>query len=218
MSQPTRQDAERLLAKYAKPEHIPEFILGHGWFKSKDEHDLTVDAKPLPDKEYCWAYLQKLCTERYVIVAKSRQLVVTWLTLAYLVARVVLHKNLLVVYQTKREPDAHEMLVRCKFMYDNLPVWVKRLRPRIPAPADIKEKLVIPSMGSFIWGLPQGGDIIRSNTVSIYYGDEMDFQPEARKAIRAVMPSIIGGGQFIVTSTPNLGGPMEKLIKGEMER
>jgi len=209
----TTTDAENLLVKYQK--NIPDFILGHGWFKTKDEHDDRYPAKPLPDKPYCWAYLEELCKEQYVLVAKSRQLVVTWLTLAYLVAKVTLFRNLLVIYQTKREDDAFEMIVRCKFLYDHLPVWVKHLRPRIPTPRDVKEKLVIPKTNSFIWALPQGGDIIRSNTVSIYYGDEFDFQPEARKSLRAVMPSIIGGGQFIVTSTPNLGGPMQALIKGE---
>jgi hypothetical protein len=209
--------AELLLAEYAEPEHLVEFILGTGYFHTKDEHDLKVAKKPLPDKPYARAYLHELVTEQYVIVPKSRQMVITWLTMGYLVARLLTGSNLLIIAQTKREDDAESLVERAKFLYGHLPAWIRKARPRILPPKDAKGELVLPGSHSKLWGIPQGADVIRSNTVSIYYGDELDFQPESRASIRAAMPSIIGGGQFIGTSTVELGGVMEELINGKDE-
>jgi hypothetical protein len=41
------------------------------------------------------------------------------------------------------------------------------------------------SNGSIVWGIPQGGDIVRSYTPSIVFLDEAAFQPEAQRAYTA---------------------------------
>jgi len=207
--------AEGMLEDYGKKENLLDFIIGTGYFKTKDEHDLQVKSKPLPDKPYAKAYIHELITEQYVIVPKSRQMVITWLTMAYLVARLLTGSNLLIIVQTKKEEDAWSLVDRAKFTYDHLPAWIRKARPRVPAPVDSKGELSLPGTYSKLWGIPQGADVIRSNTVSIYYGDELDFQPESRASIKAAMPSIVGGGQFIGTSTVELGGVMESLVNGK---
>ena len=221
----TESKADGLLAEYGKPENLVDFIVGTGYFNTKDEHDTgffaqkgkvgEAEIRPLPDLPYTRAYLYELTTQQYVIVPKSRQMTITWLTIAYLVARLITGSNLLIIGQTKREEDAFSLVDRGKFMYDHFPSWIRKARPRIPPPGDSKGELALPGSYSKFWGIPQGADVIRSNTVSIYYGDELDFQPESRASIRAVMPSIIGGGQFIGTSTVELGGVMESLVNGK---
>jgi hypothetical protein len=217
MATQTQLKAEALLEEYGSRDHLVDFILGTGYFHTKDEHDLQVKQKPLPDKPYTRAYLDELAHHQYVIVPKSRQMVVTWLTMAYLVARLLTGSNLLIIVQTKKEEDAFSLVDRAKFIYDHLPAWIRTARKRVPSPLDSKGELSLPGTYSKLWGIPQGADVIRSNTVSIYYGDELDFQPESRASIRAVMPSVIGGGQFIGTSTVELGGVMESLVNGKEE-
>ena len=44
---------------------------------------------------------------------------------------------------------------------------------------------LIYSNGSIIWGIPQGGDIVRSYTPSVIFLDEAAFQPEAESSYGA---------------------------------
>lgn len=191
---------------------IPGFILDTGYFRTKDEHSQEIN--PLPPKDYLRAYLRELQEEQFVVVTKSRQVMVTWATLAYCLSVALLRKNQLIICQSKREEDAASLIKRIYHLYDNLPDWIKGVRPRKYPPHAHSMKLEIPVNGSMIWGVPQGPDIVRSNTVSVYFSDETDFQPEATSSIRAAMPSIVGGGQAILVSTPVLGGLTQKLIKG----
>lgn len=202
--------SEAILQGWA--DDIPGFILDTGYFRTKDEH--SQDINPIPAKDYLRAYLQELQDEQFVVVTKSRQVMVTWATLAYCLAVALLRKNQLIIEQSKREEDAASLIKRTYHLYDNLPDWIKAIRPRKYPPHASAMKLEIPSNGSLIWGVPQGPDIVRSNTVSVYFSDETDFQPEATASVRAAMPSIVGGGQAILVSTPVLGGLTHKLIKG----
>ncbi|NKB82015.1 MAG: hypothetical protein GKS05_09030 [Nitrospirales bacterium] len=203
--------AEAVLKEYAHD--LPEFILGTGWFLTQDEHD-SDQIKPIPDQPNLRGYLTELQHERYVLTPKSRQMMVSWVTLAYLLAVVLIRKNQLVIVQTKREDDVKNLLDLGRFMYDHLPKFLQTIRPRVKGPRSSELELKIKATDSRMWGIPQGADVIRSNTVSVLYSDELDFQPEASASIRAAMPSLIGGGQFIATSSPSLEGIMKQLIHG----
>lgn len=197
----------------AASDDIPSMILDYGWFVTKDEHN--HDAKTtIPNKPHLRLYLTELCNNQFVVVTKSRQIMITWGTLAYLLARALTRRNQLIIVQTKREEDAESLMDRTRHLYDNLPRWLRDIRPRLMPPRQSTMKLEIPKMDSMIWGIPQGADIIRSNTVSILFSDETDFQPEAAASLRAAAPSLVGGGQGIWVSTPTLDGLTRKLIKG----
>lgn len=203
--------SEAILAEWAND--LPGFILETGYFKTKDEHNQDK-SEPIPNKDYLRTYLQELQDEQFVVVTKSRQVMVTWATLAYLLGCALTRRNQLIICQSKRLEDALSLVQRLYHLHDNLPGWIRKARPRKVAPLAQLSKLEIPCQESMIWAVPQGPDIVRSNTVSIYFSDETDFQPDATASIRAAMPSIVGGGQAILVSTPVLGGLTQKLIKG----
>ena len=90
---------------------------------------------------------------------------------------------------------------RISFMEHTLPKHLKSLTfPRCAS----YSQLLFPN-GSKIWGIPEGGDIIRSNTPSLVFSDEAAFQPEFDKAYTAALPAIKGGGQLVAISSAEPG-------------
>jgi len=205
-------EAETYLTELS--EDLPSFILDTGFFKTKDEHRSDGEFS-LPDLAYCRIVLETLCKERLVVMPKSRQVLCTWLVGSYLLARALTKRNQLIIMQTKREEDALSFMGRLYFMYDHLPGWIRQIRPRQMPPKENKYKIELPQQHSKIWGIPLGADIIRSNTVSIFFSDEVNFQPEAKQSLRAAGPSLGSKEQGIWISSANLGGLMEQLVAGK---
>lgn len=193
---------------------VPGLILESGWFITKDEHRADGEY-PFPAHPYCHHYLSTLCRERLVLVPKSRQVMITWLTAGYLVAQALLRRNLLAIYQTKREDDALAFMERVYFLYNHLPAAIRKIRPKQMPPKENKFRLEIVSHSSKIQGIPSGADVIRSNTVSIFVADEVNFQPEAKASLRAAGPSLGKTGQGIWISSANQGGLIPQLVKGQ---
>lgn len=161
--------------------------------KTRDESvvDPSQSVRPCPDKLYLRNLLEQLHDPQIpiLLIAKSRQLFVTWLVCIYLCWRARFMQNQLIFIQSKKEEDAANLvfakgpgLARIDFVEENLPWWMKLER--------------ITSMGqqiypnsSKIWGIPQGSDIIRSYTGSVLFSDEFAFQPFAEEAYKAAKPS-----------------------------
>lgn len=193
---------------------LDHMILATGWFVTKDEHRADGNF-PFPGHPYHYVVLRELSTCSRLIFPKSRQVMMTWLTAAYLVACILLNKNELNLYQTKREEDAHAFMERVFFLYDHLPEWLRKIRPQPPVQKVNKMKLELPTQRSKIWGLPSGGDAVRMHTVTRFIADEANFQPEAKASLRAVAPTLGDSGQLIYISSANAGGIQEGLIAGK---
>jgi len=205
--------AERTLRSYNG--RLEELILDTGWFLTRDEHR-GDEIHPLPaDLPGLRALLQLYQTERMIVLTKGRQLKVSWGTMAYLLAQGLMHEHELEIVQTKREEDVENLLERARFMYDHFPTWLQAIRPRISGTREHRLKIEFADRDTKMWGIPQGADVIRSNTVTRYFSDETDFQPDAKASLRAAAPSLGDTGQAIFVSTPELGGLVGQLIKGE---
>ncbi len=203
--------AEQTLAKWG--ESIPNMILKSGWFVTRDEH--RADGYfPIMDEPYCRYLLNEYATYRLLIVPKSRQVLVTWLTAAFLVACALLNKTELSIYQTKREDDAIAFMEREFFLYNHLPGWLQKIRPKQPPQRENKMKLELITQNSRIHGVPSGGDVVRMHTIRRFVADECNFQPEAKASLRAMAPALGDVGQAIYMSSANLGGIQEGLIAG----
>jgi hypothetical protein len=212
---------------------------GHSFVVTKDEHDTKEPVKPFPDLLYLRALLDMyLVGGRYIqpeeakyaaqwginpkelchiaetgllAVEKSRQLMVTWLTLAYCLWRAKFKPHQLILCQSKREDDAKNLVcvkedeldsARMSFMETHLPDYMRSMTTAT------KCNLFFAS-GSRVWGIPQGGSIIRSNTPSLLMSDEAAFQPEFGEAYTASLPAIRGGGQAIFVSSAEVGDFMD---------
>lgn len=205
------------------------FIFDGKVLLTKDEHELDAQAKPFPDKVYLrvmldclllsagmippadatWAAQAELDLEAIdragmLAIEKSRQIMATWLVAAYCLWRAKFRTHQLILWQSKKEDDAANVVfdkdpttARMSFMEYHLPVGLKDLAFR----GDVSRCNLRYPTGSRIWGIPEGADIIRSNTPSVLVSDEAAFQPEFADAKDAAMPAIKGGGQLVALSS-----------------
>jgi len=205
------------------------FIFDAQVVKTKDEHDPVTPVKLIPDKMYLRVMLDCLlltagliepAKARYAMdggipvadfyntgmlaIEKSRQVLATWLLAGYCLWRAKFQAHQLILWQSKKEDDAANVvydkephIARISFMESNLP---RALQDGIFPKGASRCNLRFP-LGSRIWGIPEGADIIRSNTPSVLVADEAAFQPEFASAKDAAMPAIKGGGQLIAVSS-----------------
>ncbi len=184
-----------------------------GWFwatrfvNTRDEAD-QESVKRFPDKENLHYLWKKIHKRQKTCVGKSRQLMCSWEVATYAVWLARFHAHKTILWQTQKEPDAHQMVClagaskdggvtgRCQFIERNLPEWM-----RLP----VKESaglLAYPN-GSAIYGIPGGKDQVRSRVASLVIEDEFAFQEEADGVWGAVRPLIQKAMKIIVISTPN---------------
>jgi hypothetical protein len=222
---------------------------------TKDEHAPEEPVQPFPDKPYLRVFLDCLLVSgRYLApqaahyaldwgvplarltrlhqsgvlcIEKSRQVMASWMVVAYLLWRAKFHPHQLILVQSKREDDAallvftkEPQIGRMSFLELGVHDDLRQL-----GFGGVKEAtqtgigatrchLFFPN-GSHVWGIPQGGNIIRSNTCSCLFSDEAAFQPEFGLAYQAALPSIKGGGQGIFVSSAEVGD-FAVLIEAEL--
>jgi hypothetical protein len=177
---------------------------------------LLVSGRLMPPEEALAAraaghsdlWLHSLATSGLLLVEKSRQVMATWLCCAYLLWRAKFRPHQLILVQSKKEEDAANLVfakeawqARISFMETHLP---KHLQTCIWPRAGSYAQLSFPN-GSRLWGIPEGGDIIRSNTASVIFGDEAAFQPEFGNSFTAALPAVKGGGQYVAISSAEPG-------------
>lgn len=153
-------------------------------------------------------WLQALASSGLLFVEKSRQVFVTWLVCAYLLWRAKYRAHQLLLVQSKREDDAAALVftkdpffARMSFIETHLPKFLQTFTfPK----AGAYGHLYSPN-GSHVWAIPEGGDILRSQTPSVVFSDEACFQPEFGSAVTAALPACKGGGSFVAVSSANPG-------------
>jgi len=169
-----------------------------------DEHDQEHPIKPLPmHKPHLQELAQHFLIEKLLVVEKSRQMMVTWLMIACLLWDVMFHEGRRVFIQSKKESDAAELLNRMWHIYDSFPEpHGQMIRSRYPANKTYTQ-IAFNRNKSFVHAVPEGAHHLRQFTASRIFIDEAAFQPKLEEAIIASKPTVVGGGQLILVSTPN---------------
>lgn len=167
-----------------------------------DEHDENNPIKKFPmEKEYLKELAEIITKEKLLLIEKSRQMLVTWICIAYCLWMAMFHQGKRVFIQSKKEHDADELLNRAKFIYKHLPDLMKnQYKADEPMAYCV---LRFGKLDSIIQATAQGADVLRQFTASLILSDEMAFQEKAEEAFIAAKPTITGGGQFIGVSSPN---------------
>jgi hypothetical protein len=197
-------DAEYWLFRYAR---------------TRDEHDPTVEAKPFPDKQYLRdivAHWQKYTMNLW---EKSRQVMASWTLCALYLHDTQFQTNRLNFIQSKKEEDSDRLVQRCYFIWAHQPQFIKQAHPaeytychlRFFRPGQ-QSRLAV----SEIYGVPQGGDVIRQHTGSGLFIDEGAYQPDLEAAIGAAQPMLKGGGRIDVVSSAERSY-FESLVKDEVK-
>jgi hypothetical protein len=182
----------------------------------KDE--FAPESKPIvkrfPALEYLRQVDDSLFRNLKCVVDKSRQLLLSWICMAYYAHWGIFGSHEQMLVQTKKEDDAGALVKRCEFMVHGMRNW---LRP----PYDYREgsggRLVFPMTHSEIKGIPAGtgaADQIRSANPSRYFLDEGGFIDDfsgCRACAEACCQDIK------IVSTPNVGAFADFIHDGTLE-
>lgn len=183
-----------------------------GWFwlsfvKTRDEAS-EDSVKPFPRLPYVQEIWRALDQGQKTTIAKSRQMLVSWLLCAYCVWYARFRANRYVVWQTQKGEDAEKMVcmpggdkdagyfARMQFIERTLPSW---MRQRTKEGAGM---IMYPN-GSMIEAVAGGANQVRGKTASLIIEDEFAFQEESRGVWQAVAPLVQKATKFVAVSTPN---------------
>jgi hypothetical protein len=132
----------------------------------------------------------------YSIVLKSRQLGISTLAAGYSLWLMLFHKDKNVLCIATKQETAKNMVTKVKFMFDNLPSWLK-------IPHDEHNKLTLRlNNGSQIKATAASPDAGRSEAVSLLIIDEAAFIEQIGEIWASAQQTLATGGGAIVLSTP----------------
>jgi hypothetical protein len=132
----------------------------------------------------------------YSIILKSRQLGISTLSAGYSLWLMLFHKDKNILCIATKQETARNMVTKVKFMFDNLPSWLK-----IPAPENNKLSLRL-NNGSQIKATSAASDAGRSEAVSLLIVDEAAFIDNIGEIWASAQQTLATGGGAIVLSTP----------------
>ena len=132
----------------------------------------------------------------YSIILKSRQLGISTLSAGYSLWMMLFQKDKNILCIATKQETARNMVTKVKFMYDNLPSWLK-----IKAEENNKLSLRL-SNGSQIKATSASSDAGRSEAVSLLLIDEAAFIDNIGEIWASAQQTLATGGGAIVLSTP----------------
>lgn len=146
--------------------------------------------------------LRTFVNNRLTIVLKARQLGLTWLALGYALWLMLFRPAATVLLFSRRDDEAVYLMSdeRLRGMYNRLPGWMQSKEVLQSNSHTLKL-----SNGSVALGFPTtAGD---SYTATLAVVDEADLVPDLNRLMRAVKPTIDGGGQMILLSRADKSAP-----------
>lgn len=131
------------------------------------------------------------------IILKSRQLGISWLVAGYALWLCLFfsHRNVLMI--SIKDETAKELLRKVRYLYDNLPPFLKR-----ELITSNKSKMEF-SNYSIIKSVPTSEEAGRSEALSLLIIDEAAYVRWIDKIWAAAYPTLSTGGAAILLSTPN---------------
>ena len=132
----------------------------------------------------------------YSIILKSRQLGISTLTAGFSLWMMVFNQDKNILCIATKQDTAKNMVTKVKFMYENLPSWLK-------ISADENNKLTLRlSNGSQIKATSAASDAGRSEAVSLLLIDEAAFIENIGEIWASAQQTLATGGGCIALSTP----------------
>lgn len=135
----------------------------------------------------------------YTILNKSRQLGISTLVAGYSLWLMLFNKEKTILCIATKQETAKGMVTKVKFMYDNLPSWLKGKNK----PLEDNKLSIKLANGSQIIAASSSSDTGRSYAVSLLIIDEAAFVDGIDRIYTSIMPTLATGGGCIALSSPN---------------
>ena len=132
----------------------------------------------------------------YSIILKSRQLGISTLTAGFSLWMMLFHKDRNILCIATKQETAKNMVTKVKFMYENLPSWLK-----VESAENNKLNLRLIN-GSQIKATSASSDAGRSEAVSLLLIDEAAFIDNIGEIWASAQQTLATGGGCIALSTP----------------
>jgi hypothetical protein len=196
-------ERKKLLDQFLRiRKHPKEFLKA---VRTLDEVNRDAPIRHFPtDLEYIDWYIEFWMRENLLAVPKTRRMKMSWINIALFLWDAMFHEGRNLAFVSKKEDDSDELVKRATFIYDHLDesILPKELLPR----KDVKfNSLAFPEINSRIRGYPSGADQLRQYTFSRILGDECAFWPDAQEMFAGSKPTLEGGGQIVMISSPGPG-------------
>ncbi|MBX3059327.1 MAG: terminase family protein [Anaerolineae bacterium] len=147
------------------------------------------------------AVLRGFLQHTLVTILKARQLGITWLVVAYALWLMLFRPGSIVLIFSAGDTEAKNLLARIKGMHEHLPEW---LQAAVTSNDEHKYFLANGSRAQSFASTKKAG---RSMTASLVILDEADWLMWFQATMAAIKPTIDGGGQLIMLSTPDKEKP-----------
>lgn len=182
---------------------------------TQDQADTKNPIKDFPNKSYLKLYFDVWSKELLLAVPKSRRMFLSWATITLYTHDTIFNVGRHNAFVSKKEEDANELVLRSKFILDNL-------KKKLPSELIPKYKhrycmLEFPDINSKIQAFPSGADQIRQHTLSGMLFDEIAFWPEAEETYGAVAPLLEKGCRITAISSA-AAGFFRRLVHDELDR
>lgn len=156
-----------------------------------------------------------------VVVNKSRQIGCSWLSCAYALWVILFKPDMQVLFLSKADLYAKELLKKVIYLFRALPAWMKPvIAKQTQNEFALRFSVVDPGSNetviaeSSIMSLTTTTDSGRGFSAALVIMDEAAFLPNAEETWAAVLPTTSQGGQVLVVSTPNgVGNFFHRLVK-----
>lgn len=187
------------IAEVARCYRRADYFLDH-YVRIYDATELTwVPFRLWPEQRRT---LRTIAAEPLTIVLKARQLGLSWLVLGYALWLTLFRPAATVLLFSRRDTEAVHLLAdRLRGMFRSLPEF---LRYGLDSVEENDHEWVL-SNGSVVRAFPtSAGD---SYTATLAIVDEADLVPDLGQLMRAVKPTIDGGGRMILLSRSDKSRP-----------
>ena len=173
--------------------------------QTRDEADPDQPIKPFPvHLEYIRHLWDLLGTHHRLVIAKSRQMLVSWLVVGFCVWWARYRPHQAVYWQSQQWKDACGMVARsdgqplgrAHLIERYLPGWLQQ-------PIKTQDGLISYPNGSFIEAVAGGADQIRGKVGSIVVLDEFAKQVEAAGVWATIAPIAHEKVRVVIIGTPN---------------
>ncbi len=140
--------------------------------------------------------------ERIIWIVKSRDMMISWVCLAYLTWKAMSTPLCGSVVQTQKEKKVIQLVDYAKCLYRRQPAWLREVFP-LAKPLKNQSDLELQfANGSYIVGIPGGADQIRSYHPWGYLNDESSFQPDAGECYNEALSAVKGKIVFNSSAGP----------------
>lgn len=172
----------------------------------RSNFQLLPKIRPFTVKPYMPPIIKWWQESQLFAVEKSRDMMLTHLIIGLICWDCFFHTGKQWAIQSEDGKKTLDLMEnRIKFVWDNMPQWMRRGKMQWSRSQTKAGYIRIPAMNSEVIGFPQGPDQVRYLHPTGIFVDEAAFQEQAGAAFSACKPAIQEGGKYCAISTPYPG-------------